>query len=178
MPIIQDLCNTYTNSAIVHWLHDAYEMQNWKGFADIKVEVPLLLLQTTSYPSSSLPRYRPTVEETPYVLYSRQYHSDKDLENLNHGHTTEEEAKYYEQVRQNLKRVAALRADIQKEVRSSLLDVEKGKNTSDERAPDDDDEAENDNRTEDEVLEKLVSEGNLLDKYKLNSKQRLHLDEV
>ncbi|KPA83639.1 ATP-NAD kinase-like protein [Leptomonas pyrrhocoris] len=73
MPIIYELVCKYTNCVLMHWLQDAYEMQNWSHFAEFKNTVPMLLLQTQSYPPRALERQRPlgSVSRLP----SRQYHS-------------------------------------------------------------------------------------------------------
>jgi NAD+ kinase len=73
MPIIYELVCKYTNSVLVHWLQDAYEMQKWSHFADFKNTVPMLLLQTQSYPPRALERQRPLGSVS--QLTSRQYHS-------------------------------------------------------------------------------------------------------
>ncbi|CCW71217.1 unnamed protein product [Phytomonas sp. Hart1] len=52
MPIIYDLTQRYPNCVLVHWLHDAYEMQRWNNFSSIKLKVPLMLLNTISLPVS------------------------------------------------------------------------------------------------------------------------------
>lgn len=73
MPIIYELVCKYTNSVLVHWLQDAYEMQNWSHFAEFKNTVPMLLLQTQSYPPRAVERQRPLGSVS--RLTSRQYHS-------------------------------------------------------------------------------------------------------
>lgn len=73
MPIVYELVCKYTNSVLVHWLQDAYEMQNWSHFNEFKNTVPMLLLQTQSYPPRALERQRPLGSVS--RLTSRQYHS-------------------------------------------------------------------------------------------------------
>lgn len=51
MPIVFQLVERYPNSAVIHWLHDAYEMQWWRSFDWMKLDVPLLLLKTQSIES-------------------------------------------------------------------------------------------------------------------------------
>ncbi|KAG5511176.1 hypothetical protein JKF63_07118 [Porcisia hertigi] len=73
MPIVYELICRYPNSVLVHWLHDAHEVLNWSHFADFKSTVPMLLLQTQSYPPKALERQRPVGDGS--RLTSRQYHS-------------------------------------------------------------------------------------------------------
>lgn len=88
MPVVYDLICRYPNCAIVHWLHDAYEMQNWSRFADFKMTVPIMLLQTTSFPLRALEQIRPP--ESASLLHSTQYHAP-DAPCVR----TAEEAEYY-----------------------------------------------------------------------------------
>ncbi|CCW61108.1 unnamed protein product [Phytomonas sp. EM1] len=67
MPIIYELTQRYPNCVLVHWLHDAYEMQRWKNFNIIKQQVPMMLLKTISLPVSMFPK--------------RPYSSPKDYSN-------------------------------------------------------------------------------------------------
>ncbi|KPI84505.1 ATP-NAD kinase-like protein [Leptomonas seymouri] len=71
MPIIYELVCKYTNCVLVHWLQDAYEMQNWSYFSEFKNTVPMLLLQTQSYSPRALERQRPLGSVS--RLHSRQY---------------------------------------------------------------------------------------------------------
>ncbi|ORC85270.1 putative inorganic polyphosphate/ATP-NAD kinase, putative,poly(p)/ATP NAD kinase [Trypanosoma theileri] len=56
MPCVYELTQRYKNSTLVHWLQDAHEMQKWAHFGDVKLHVPMLLLQTVSLPVSVVGR--------------------------------------------------------------------------------------------------------------------------
>ncbi|ESL10750.1 inorganic polyphosphate/ATP-NAD kinase [Trypanosoma rangeli SC58] len=58
MPCVYELTQRYRNSTLVHWLQDAHEMQKWAHFSDVKLHVPVLLLQTVSFPISMLGKPR------------------------------------------------------------------------------------------------------------------------
>ncbi|AIN95604.1 ATP-NAD kinase-like protein [Leishmania panamensis] len=96
MPIVYDLICRYPNSVLVHWLHDAYEVLNWSHFADFKSTVPMLLLQTQSYPPKALERQRPAGSVS--RLTSRQYHSP-----IGQYVRSPEEADYYRRAERFMK---------------------------------------------------------------------------
>ncbi|KAF8281144.1 putative poly(p)/ATP NAD kinase [Trypanosoma cruzi] len=58
MPCVYELTQKYRNSTLVHWLQDAHEMQKWAHFGDVKLRVPMLLLQTVSFPVSMVGKPR------------------------------------------------------------------------------------------------------------------------
>ncbi|KEG10351.1 putative inorganic polyphosphate/ATP-NAD kinase, putative,poly(p)/ATP NAD kinase [Trypanosoma grayi] len=58
MPCVYELTQKYKNSTLVHWLQDAHEMQKWTHFSDVKLRVPMLLLQTVSFPASMVGKPR------------------------------------------------------------------------------------------------------------------------
>ncbi|TPP49782.1 ATP-NAD kinase family protein [Leishmania donovani] len=96
MPIVYELICRYPNSVLVHWLHDAYEVLNWSHFADFKSTVPMLLLQTQSYPPKALERQRPMGSVS--RLTSRQYHSP-----IGQYVRSPEEADYYRRAERFMK---------------------------------------------------------------------------
>ncbi|GET85908.1 ATP-NAD kinase-like protein [Leishmania tarentolae] len=102
MPIVYELICRYPNSVLVHWLHDAHEVLNWSHFADFKSTVPMLLLQTQSYPPKALERQRPVGSAS--RLTSRQYHSPN-------GQYTRspEEADYYRRAESFMKAASEYR---------------------------------------------------------------------
>ncbi|EPY18382.1 hypothetical protein STCU_09992 [Strigomonas culicis] len=107
MPIISELCYRYPNAALVHWLHDAYEMQGWCGFSDMKLQVPLLLLQTASYPPAALSQhYDGAATGVPAVLYSKLYQPPEGAAELSGT-----ERGYYRRVQSQLDRISDYRCN-------------------------------------------------------------------
>ncbi|CAG9568841.1 ATP-NAD kinase-like protein [Leishmania major strain Friedlin] len=102
MPIVYELICRYPNSVLVHWLHDAYEVLNWSHFADFKSTVPMLLLQTQSYPPKALERQRPVGSVS--RLTSRQYHSP-----MGQYMRSPEEADYYRRAQRFMKAASKYR---------------------------------------------------------------------
>ncbi|CBZ23527.1 ATP-NAD kinase-like protein [Leishmania mexicana MHOM/GT/2001/U1103] len=102
MPIVYELICRYPNSVLVHWLHDAYEVLNWSHFADFKSTVPMLLLQTQSYPPKALERQRPVGSVS--RLTSRQYHSP-----IGQYVRSPEEAGYYRRAERFMKAASKYR---------------------------------------------------------------------
>ncbi|KAG5507442.1 hypothetical protein JIQ42_07739 [Leishmania sp. Namibia] len=96
MPIVYELICRYPNSVLVHWLQDAYEVLNWSHFAEFKFTVPMLLLQTQSYPPKALELQRPVGSVS--RLTSRQYHSP-----IGRYVRSPEEADYYRRAERFMK---------------------------------------------------------------------------
>ncbi|RNF16039.1 putative inorganic polyphosphate/ATP-NAD kinase, putative,poly(p)/ATP NAD kinase [Trypanosoma conorhini] len=67
MPCVYELTQRYSNSTLVHWLQDAHEMQRWAHFSDVRLHVPLLLLQTVSFSVSMLGKPRDARFEKKYA---------------------------------------------------------------------------------------------------------------
>lgn len=73
LPVVKELTERYPNAVLVHWLHDAYEMQHWRNFCAIKMRVPLLLLQTNSIPANQLTRPPGLALADVPGMHTRQY---------------------------------------------------------------------------------------------------------
>ncbi|KAG5486703.1 hypothetical protein LSCM1_07957 [Leishmania martiniquensis] len=102
MPIVYELICRYPNSVLVHWLQDAYEVLNWSHFAEFKFTVPMLLLQTQSYPPKALELQRPAGSVS--RLTSRQYHSP-----IGQYVRSPEEADYYRRAEHFIKAASKYR---------------------------------------------------------------------
>lgn len=94
MPIVYQLVRRYPRGAIIHWLHDAYEMRSWAHFDWIKQTIPLLLLNTQSVSSYKQNARAPNDVHSSDANFpdgsrcrADESHSDRSL--TNHSHHNE-----------------------------------------------------------------------------------------